>query len=141
MRKIVSVLLCLIMVFGILTFPVSANDVAPCANNTCYTDTTFVIDDNGDGDVYVSYMGYEGITTGATITIRFEKRFLGLFWKDVSLPYSDNTKTIEATGYDFDYTYLVHFTSTGTYRAIVRYEIRGSGGTADVYETKIEVEY
>ena len=119
----------LVLVFVIMgTFPISvgANDIALLNNNTLFTDTRFTITDQGAATVDIQYNGYPDITTGATITIKIEKRYLLIFWNELI------SETITVTGdYYFD-SLNYQFTKSGTYRCTVVYTVSGSGGPDDV---------
>lgn len=142
-KRILALTLSLLMLVltGMTALPAAASDVAPCYNNTVMASTNFVIQSNGVAQVYVSYIGYSGVTTGATITIKLEKRFLGLFWKDVDIGEPNDTKTITVSDDQYDGIYSVQLPSDGTYRATVKYVIRGTGGTADTIEHEREAKY
>ena len=98
------------------------------------TDTDFNIDENGIARVSVYFNGYNDKTTGATIKIKIQKRFLLVFWNDVA------SWTDEATGYYYTNT---HSTTVekGYYRAQVENTIRGTGGTPDVITDELEYSY
>ena len=138
MKKILISLTSLFLLLACLTttaFAAEGSGVSTYANNTASTDTIFFIK-NGVAYVTVSYDGYSGITTGGTITVKIQKRFLLVFWQDVDgASWTDN-----ATG---DYYVNSHSISvkSGTYRVQVEYVIYGSGGEADVITETIEATY
>ena len=78
---------------------VSAEGITLFNNNTLNTNSFFTIKDDGNAIVIAEYMGYEGITTNATVKITIEKRFLLVFWNDVA------TWTDEVTGYYYSNSY------------------------------------
>ena len=80
-------------------------------------------------------LDYTGITTGATITIKIEKRTLLLFWSDVI----EDTITVVGQRY-FDELYY-QLEDKGTYRCTVIYNISGTGGADDVIPFEDTVKY
>ena len=121
---------CLIMAFififaGGFSTTVSANEITPYYNNTANTSTTFSITDDGEANVSVRYSGRSGVTTGATITVKIEKRNLLVFWNEVV---NDVYYFREASHAE---TFVYQLEKTGTYRCTVDYLISGTGGADD----------
>ena len=145
MKKFICLLLsCVFLCGAFSTVSYAAtndtNAVMPRLNNTAIVDTGFVINDNGLATIKVSFVGYEGITTGATIKVKLQKRFLLVFWNDVDIGSYGNMLQYEVTGDNFYKSYSFSLPK-GTYRIQVEYEIRGSGGSADVLTEEIERTY
>jgi hypothetical protein len=134
MKRVLSVILVCIM---IATFTVSAfaDDVSLYNNHTAVTSTDFVIYDNGEALVAFRYAGYEGITTGATIEIKIQKRNLLIFWNDVV------NETITVNEVDYDDVYSYQLSDTGTYKCTVTYTVYGTAGEADVIPFERTVKY
>ena len=136
MKRIISLIVCLVIIasVGCITVSAAGAGVTPRYNNLEYTQATFNIDSNGNANIVVGYSGYQGITTGARITILLEKRNLLVFWKDI--------QEWVITSDQYRATFLRSSTvSSGTYRVTVRFEISGTGGATDVYETEIKDSY
>lgn len=136
-KTTISVVLVLLTILSAASFSVSADDygVMPCFNNVFEINTDFSISQSGLVAIYVSYEGYEGITTGAKIEIKLQRKTWGLFWSDV-----DTWTRIPGTVSFIDC--VTHqLTKTGTYRAVVRYEIRGTAGESDVHTFEHEFTY
>ena len=132
MRKILC--FALAVVFCLLTV-VQASEITPRYNNVNQIITDFNISSSGRATVYVSYSGTDGVTTGATITTKIEKKFLW-WWNDV-----DNASWVDqVSGADFLTTHSVNLSSGGTYRCTYEYNIYGTGAT-DVISGEIEREY
>ena len=130
-------MLVFLTILSVAVFPVTADDygVMPCFNNVMDIHTIFSISESGLAAIYVSYEGYEGITTGARIEIKLQRKTWGLFWSNV-----DTWTRIPGTVYFADeVTYQL--TKAGTYRAIVTYEIRGTAGDPDTYTFDHEKTY
>ena len=139
MKKTLISLICILTILactGTSVFAESTSGISTRANNIASVNTTFNIDGNGNARVYVSYEGYEGITTNAVITVKIQKRFLLVFWQDVD----GGEWTDYASGeyYSTSHSVLV---KSGTYRATVEYTIYGTGGAPDVITEELKAEY
>lgn len=134
-RKLSIILACAFLFVGVFSTAVYANDVSLLNNNTLMTSTNFVISDTGLATVAFEYYGYEGITTGAKITVLIEKRNLLFFWPDVV------EKTYTVTGYSYDNVLYYQLEEKGTYRCTVTYTVSGTGGEDDVIPFERTVEY
>ena len=125
-KKVCLFLAFVFLIMGAFPISVNADDIALLNNNTLYTDTLFIITDKGAATVDIQYNGYRNITTGATITIKIEKRYLLIFWNELI------SETITVTGDYYSDSLNYQFTESGTYRCTVVYTISGSGGPDDV---------
>ena len=125
-RKICLILSCILLLSLIMTTAVSASDISTYNNHTMVTATSFIITDSGEACVAYEYDGYEGITAGAVITIKIEKRNLLFFWNEIV---EDCFVVPEVSGFGCNYYQL---TSKGTYRCTVTYRVSGTTGVDDV---------
>ena len=121
---------CLIFAFmflflNVVQFPTAASDIMPRSNNTLSTNTSFIITSGGNAIINLNYEGYPNVTTGATISIKIEKRVLLAFWTEVV------SKTFTVTEYRYSTEFICLLDKTGTYRCTVEYTISGTGGTDD----------
>lgn len=100
--------------------------------NSCYF--SFVAA-NGTARPVVSYKGVSGSFSYANVTVKIQKRFLGVFW----------TKVDEWTETCYDVNGLVSNTTplekTGTYRAVFTVKIYGKDGSVDTIEDTITSTY
>ena len=129
MRKKLCLVLSFVFILSfILQTFVSADNVMLLNNNTGLTSTNFNISSSGRATVDIYYSGYPNITTGATITIKIEKRNLLVFWKDVI----NDSITVTGESYNNSIYYYLQSFGTGTYRCTVVYTVSGSGGADDV---------
>ena len=126
MKKSSCLLLAFLFIACIFTVPVNASDISVYNNNTLIVDTIFAINETGEASVLVNYEGYKNITTGATITIKIEKKTLLFFWSDVI----DETITVVGESYFNEFHYQLE--DKGTYRCSVVYTVSGTGGADDV---------
>ncbi len=143
MKKLISVILCASVLLSMLVTVASAEGnagIEPCLNNTSMATTGFEIED-GVAYITLCYAGYTGIATGATITSKIQKKFLLFFWKDVDNGMPNNEWINVIVGDNFLGGHSLELTSKGTYRAVVEYVIRGSGGSDDVLNAEVECKY
>lgn len=144
MKKTICFILCctfLIASFGATSYASAEVEypIMPRLNNTASTNTTFVIDSNGAATIKVSFIGFEGITTGATIKIKLQKQFLFFFWQDVDIGGDDdNILRYEVVGDNYNKSLSLSL-SSGTYKLQVEYEIRGTAGSSDILAEEIEL--
>ena len=124
-RKLCIILIC-VMMMAIIPKSVFASDISLFNNNTAMDSTTFTITASGEARVSYEYDGYEGITTGAEITIKIEKRNFLFFWTDIV------EETIVITGESYTGMYKYQLSKTGTYKCTVTYRVSGTGGADDV---------
>ena len=102
---------------------------------------TFAVIDPGVADFVVSYNGNSTTFVHAKLTVTFEKRVLGLFWRTVDIGTTNNewvafNSNVQGEFYDF-----VTMDGTGTYRANFKLEILGIDGSIDVIEESIDCRY
>lgn len=127
MKKKICLLFVLIFAFvSIAQFSLLASDIMPLNNNTLAAKTRFSISDTGEAVVSLNFEGYPNVTTGATISIKIEKRNFLLFWTDIV------EETITVNNYYYANELYYQLEDTGTYRCTVEYVISGSGGADDV---------
>ena len=123
-------LICIVSLTLAFTFMIQtavfADGISLFNNNTSSTRTCFNISADGVANVDVNYRGYQNVTTGATITVKIEKRNLLVFWKDIV------EETYYISGSSYINTYVYQLEKTGTYRCTVEYVISGAGGADDV---------
>lgn len=125
-RKLSFVLVIFIALSIRINTFVVASDISLYNNNTAGMNSAFVITETGEAIVGVNYEGYPNVTTGATITIKIEKRTLLFFWSDVV------DETITAVGDRYFNEFYYQLEDKGTYRCTVVYTISGTGGADDV---------
>lgn len=134
MKKITSIMLVVLFCF-FMVVPISAleNGATPRYNNTAKTSYDFYISSAGEAEIFLGYSGYEGVTTGATITSKIQKKTLW-WWNDVD----GASWTDEATGHYYNVVHYFNLSKSGTYRLVYEYQIRGTGGAADVISGNVE---
>ena len=138
MKKIIAFLVCAAML--VVAFPVvtsAAGGVSTYANNVNACNAYFNINEYGHASIVIDYVGYDGITTGATITVQMQKKFLGLFWRDVEGKYWEYT----SSQVNYSNQNVVQLSDKGKYRIVVNFTIYGTGGAADQFEKTAEAEW
>lgn len=140
MKKTITLILTTLILFTLVIVPISAanydDQVAPCYNNTMKASAAFQIADNGLATITLNYLGHPSYVTGATITSYVQKSTSG-GWVDVS----GASWLDEVTGVTNTIVHSVQLTSRGTYRLVFEFEIRGTGGAADIISDNIEDTY
>ena len=90
---------------------------------------------SGKAYAEVSYNAKTNVFSYASVTVKIQKRFLGIFWSTVD----EWTETCyDVNGYVENSTALE---DTGTYRAVFTVEIYGRDGSVDEIEDKITSTY
>ena len=137
MKKTITLLMAIFMLMTLsVTAFASDYGVMPCFNNTITSSATFVIDEDGEANINVKYIGYQNLATSGTVTFKIQKKS-GSSWVDVQ----GASWNIEVTGFMYNQTYTYQLTSRGTYQLVYEYVVRGTGGTADVITGTIEDTY
>ena len=125
-RKICLILSCIMLLVAIIPIYVFADNISLYTNHTMSTYTLFQITDSGEARVTYEFDGYEGITAGAVITIKIEKRNLLFFWNEVV------EDCFVVAGVSGDGCRGYQLTSKGTYRCTVTYRVSGTTGVDDL---------
>ncbi len=132
MKKILCILLTALTLFALLAPGALA---AAKDTDTSSTEEVFTITSGGKAKATAYYFGKTG-TTGATITIKLQKKFLLFFWSDV-----DGAEwTDYKSGQNNSASHEFQLSSTGSYRAVYTYDLYGTG-TTDHIEKTAEASY
>ena len=131
MKKGISFVLIVVVLLSFSINILADSQIAPCYDNVAMTDTIFNISSSGNAKVTVSFEGSPEIISGATIKTKIQKRFLFFFWQDVT----EWVDEVAGSYYTNSHSITV---DSGTYKAIVEYTIRGTGGDPDVITDEIE---
>ena len=143
MKKIASLLICGILLMGIFTVtPFAAikdEGVAmPMYNNTSNVTTNFLIE-SGIAKVTVGYVGKFNKLTRAAITTKLQVQ-TSSGWVDVNNGEPNNEWVEDCTTIMFSEAYSLEV-PRGTYRAVIDFEMYGTGGAADVITKTLEYTY
>ena len=142
-KKITIVMLSILMLWcGCVSAYASDEDagVAPCLDNAYNFSMSFVVVDPGVADFFVSYNGNPDTFMVAKLTVTFEKRFLGVFWRTVDIGWENNEWVGRNADLQGDFYDDVTLDGTGTYRANFTLTIYGPD-TADVIEETMQCQY
>lgn len=137
MKRILTFVLAIIVLCG-MVLPICAigNGATPYYNNTARATARFNIGETGEAVITLSYSGYTTCTTGATITSKIQKLVSG-DWVDVNgASWIDECEEVRKT-----VQHTKQLTSTGTYQLVYEFEVRGTGGDADIINGTIEDTY
>ena len=135
--RIISFVMLVIMLFA-MSIPTMAvdNGITPRYNNTDTTEAVFVIRDDGEAIVSFTCFGYEGITTRIVVETKIQKKFLW-WWNDVDgAAWTDESTKVYCAN-----DHSIQLTKSGTYKAVITYNVYGSGGEADIFTREIEKKY
>ena len=108
----------------------------PRYTNTIGCNMAFVVNANG-AHFSVSYETIEETFLQAKLTVKLEKKVLGLFWTQIGDTWTS----------DYCYDYLGYISGTlpadgkGTYRATFKLTVYGNQGIADVIDHTIDARY
>lgn len=139
MKKFAKILTLLLMLATLCTsilplYVFAQEEVSPYLLNTNNCACYFVVA-NGDAVAAVEYNAKSSSFSYAQITVKIQKRFLGVFWSTVD----EWTETCyDVNGYVDNSTPLE---KTGTYRAVFTVEIYGKDGSVDTIEDTITSTY
>ena len=143
-KIILTTMLAMIMLWG-GCLSVYADDmnagISPCMDNCHDFTMTFTVVDPGVAEFAVYYNGNSQTFTQAKLTVVFQKKFLGLFWRTVDIGTTNNAWVAYSTNLRDTFYDSVTMNGTGTYRANFTLEIYGTSGTTDVIEETIECKY
>ncbi len=101
-------------------------------NNTSIVLSKFQIT-NGVAIIDVDYSGYLGVTTGAVIESKIQKKIL-FWWFDVNNGQTNNTWVDTFSTWYGRTQHTLGISESGSYRAVIKYTISGSGGSDDIIE-------
>ena len=138
MRKMIALLLCVLMIMG-ATLPIYAATAR--ANHASDYVTEFYIDSSGLATVYVRYVGNTTTFTDFTVKTYIQKQSLGLIWTKVDNGEPNKTWVDSSTALTDSFEHELQLDSTGTYRAVFKITISGTGAEDDSFTERIEDVY
>ena len=140
MKKMTRVGLTVVLALVVLWTSVVPSFAADGSVSTCLVNCndvtmSFGVAD-GEASFYVSYTGKSATFTQAKLTVQIQKKFLGLFWRDVADEWVGYNTELISEFYD-----NIPVDGHGTYRAVFTLDIHGNTGRVDVIEDTIEYIY
>ena len=151
MKKLLTLILILSMIFVSIVggLSISATEyslsdgggISPRFTNCNVCEFTFQVLDPDEAHVLVTYSAKADVFVQAKLTVKIQKKFLGLFWRDVDIGLTDN-EWIEYS-YDIHGRFYNYFPAdgSGTYRAVFLLEMHGTTGVSDIIEETLEYKY
>ena len=129
-HTLLSVLLTMIILCtGVLPAFAADEGVSTYMTNCIDCSMSFSVVD-GEAHFYVSYVARAATFSHAKLTVQIQKKFLGLFWKDVTDEWI--AYRLELNDY---FANTIPVDATGTYRAIFKLEVVGTTTTDVIEET------
>jgi hypothetical protein len=121
----------------VYAIPAYAGDtgISPRLTNVDNVGRSFTVTSDNMANIYVSYKGRSSTFLRAELTVKIEKKFLLVFWKDIAEWTSSST---DVTGY---FANSFPADGKGTYRAKITLTVYGTNGVNDVIENTVESEY
>lgn len=150
-KRILTLVLILSMLFvmGVSGFTVSAANyasldtetISPRFTNCNECDFMFRVLDPGEAHVGVTYYAKSDVFTQAKLTVKIQKKFLGLFWRTVDIGTTNDEWIAYSNDVYGEFYNCFNVDGTGTYRAVFCVEIYGTSGAVDTIENTIEYKY
>ena len=131
-------LVCALVIVNVLS--VFASEIIPLYDNCNWCKTSFEVS-NGEASVGVDYKGIEGSFSQAKVTVKIQKKFLGVFWNTVDIGEPNNEWVVYSTNVRDYLEKTFPITESGTYRAMFTVEFSGIDGSVDKIEDKLEYKY
>ncbi len=143
-QKLTAIILVIATLFC-LAVPVSAAEnedygIMPIFENCDMSTASFDIFDDV-ATVAVEYMGIQSRFSRVEISVKIEKRFLGIFWNDVDIGYPDSTWTASSTVYADIIIGTFPITEAGVYKATFDIYYYGVDGSVDHVEDILTYDY
>lgn len=137
----------LLMGFGGLT--ASAEDyatlnernVSPRLTNCYKCEFDFIILDPDEAHVLVTYSALADVFTQAKLTVKIQKKILGLFWNTVDIGTANDEWIAYSNAVFGEFYNNFSVDGTGTYRAVICLEVYGTSGVVDTIEDTLEFRY
>ena len=115
-------------------------EIMPLWNNIYGEIFDFQISTSGAATVTVQYSGTSSFSY-ARLTVKLQKRVLGIFWNTVDIGYGDNEWVIISAQPTNIFSKTFNLEDTGTYRAKIKLEVFGTDGSVDTIEETLEYKY
>ncbi len=111
---------------------VSDSDIImPLYNNTSSASVTFTISSSGLATISLYCQGYTDVTTKITAYTYIQLQ-TGSSWVTISNGQSNNQWVDTVSGSRLVTSHTLQLTSSGTYKAVVVYNVDGTGGATDI---------
>ena len=131
-KKNVAVLLTVLVVACFVFHPAHAATEGITYSTVKSADVYANVNSGGLLSVSISYSGYNGITTGASITSYVQKQVLGLFWIKVDNGQPNNQWTDNVSGSSYFGSHTLLLSSSGTYRITAQFTMYATTGNESI---------
>ena len=132
-KTLVAIFLIAIMSLTSLTAFAAEGGITPRLSHADGARFSFSATSSG-GYVKVTYEGYDSFVR-ANLTVKVQKRFLLVFWNDVTEWSTSSTSTIGSI------SHTLSLNGSGTYRATFTLTVTGNNGTVDTITDTSESSY
>ena len=119
----------------------SEESIFPRFTNCNQCDFAFAVIAPGEAQVLVTYYAKSDVFTQARLTVKIQKKFLGLFWRTVDIGTTNDEWVAYSSATNGQFYNSFDVDGTGTYRAVFCLEIYGTSGAVDTIEDTIEFKY
>lgn len=151
-RHVLSIVLACIMVMANVAVVNAADrnmysvenygdEILPCSETINRSDYSFTISDMGMASIRVIYEADSSNFSQAKVTVKIQKRVLGLFWTTVDIGETDNLWVDYSSDSSGIFSFSTGLGDKGTYRAVITLEVTTTSGTTDVIEDKVQATY
>ena len=147
MRKLISTILVFCVTCSLFVLQASASSpenenssLSLYDLNTSRCTYTFTIDSNGLARTTIIYAGIPETFVEINAEVKIQKKFLGIFWLNVSIGEPDNVWSATSANLNAVLSKSFQLNETGTYRAVFDIEVIGINGN-DIIEDKIQATY
>lgn len=143
MKKLIVCVLSLAILFSLSATALGSTDpiIQPYYNNAGNASANFSINTSGKAVVSLFCQGTPGVMTGVTVKTYIEKKSFIFFWTRVSIGQPNDEWVDTASGSSFAKEHSVQLKDKGTYRAVIKFTVTGTGGAADNIPFTIEDSY
>ena len=114
--------------------------IAPCYINCTTANMDFAVTNN-QAIVQIFYEGKPATFTVAKVTVKIQKKTLGVLWTTVDIGTANNEWIAYNNNVNGSFSKSFAVNGTGTYRAKITLEFYGISNTVDVIEDTIECKY
>lgn len=150
--KKISIAYLVICILYLTTFPTFAyslenttvkenREAVPYLDNCDMCTFSFSVIESGEAIINVRYHGKTDTFLQAKLSVKIQKKFLGLFWKTVDIGEPNNVWTAYSNNVNGNFYNSFMVNDTGTYRALFTVEISGINNNTDIIEHTIECKY
>ena len=115
--------------------------IAPCYESDVTHSFSFTISNTGTANIRARYSANSSNFSQAKVTVKLQKKVLGLFWTTVDIGETDNLWVDCSSNSSGIFSFSTGLADEGTYRVVITLEITTTSGTTDVIEGKVQATY